>query len=45
MKFPAKQKKKDKKAPAPKPKIEAGVTRLGIEAKKFEDLPNWYSQV
>ncbi|XP_063690578.1 bifunctional glutamate/proline--tRNA ligase-like isoform X2 [Bolinopsis microptera] len=41
----SKQKKKEKKAPAPKPKIEAGVTRLGIEAKKFEDLPNWYSQV
>lgn len=39
----SKQKKKEKKAPAPK--VEAGVTRLGIEAKKFEDLPNWYSQV
>jgi len=40
---PAKQQKKAKKAPPPK--IKGGVTRLGLEAKKMEDLPNWYSQV
>lgn len=42
----SKQKKKDKKEKkAPAPKVEAGATRLGLEAKKLEDLPNWYSQV
>jgi len=47
---PAKQEKQKKPAkevkPKEKPKVpEAGVTRLGLEAKKEENLPDWYAQV
>merc|ERR1719412_2932060 len=42
-----KQKKAVKDAkPKEKPKVpEAGVTRLGMEAKKEDSLPDWYNQV
>merc|ERR1712240_194025 len=48
-----KKQEKQKKAAAPKevkakekPKApEAGVTRLGLEAKKEDSLPDWYAQV
>ncbi|XP_050434048.1 bifunctional glutamate/proline--tRNA ligase-like isoform X19 [Adelges cooleyi] len=42
------QKKKQEKSTASVNASEAGVkkiTRLGLEAKKFVDLPDWYSQV
>merc|ERR1711963_376028 len=47
---PAKQEKQKKPAkevkPKEKPKVpKAGVTRLGLEAKKEENLPDWYAQV
>jgi len=44
---PEKQKKEKKEAkPKDKPKApEAGVTRLGMEVKKEENLADWYSQV
>ncbi|XP_050528952.1 bifunctional glutamate/proline--tRNA ligase [Daktulosphaira vitifoliae] len=50
---PSVQKKTEKKkkpdpAPAPATPKESGVkkvTRLGLEAKKLENLPDWYSQV
>jgi len=46
----AKQEKQKKPAkevkPKEKPKVpEAGQTRLGLEAKKEENLPEWYAQV
>merc|ERR1712013_797800 len=41
-----KQDKKKEKKEAPKPAAPAaGVTRLGLEVKKEESLPDWYSQV
>merc|ERR1740128_158389 len=41
-----KQDKEKKKKEAPKPAAPAaGVTRLGLEVKKEENLPDWYSQV
>jgi len=43
-----KQQKKAAKEnkPKEKPKVpEAGVTRLGMEAKKEESLPDWYNQI
>jgi len=44
---PAKQEKQKKEVkPKEKPKVpEAGQTRLGLEAKKEENLPEWYAQV
>merc|ERR1711990_817488 len=40
------QAKKQEKKEAPKPAAPAaGVTRLGLEVKKEESLPDWYSQV
>merc|ERR1719394_1957026 len=45
---PEKQKKAAKETkPKEKPKKapEAGVTRLGLEAKKEDSLPDWYAQV
>jgi len=40
------EKPKKEKKEAPKPALPAaGVTRLGLEAKKEENLPDWYSQV
>merc|ERR1711953_294821 len=43
---PKKQDKKKEKKEAPKPVAPAaGVTRLGLEVKKEERLPDWYSQV
>merc|ERR1740129_269507 len=46
---PAKKEKKPAKDNAKtkeKPKVpEAGVTRLGMEAKKEDSLPDWYNQV
>ncbi|XP_075982844.1 glutamyl-prolyl-tRNA synthetase isoform X3 [Anticarsia gemmatalis] len=46
-----KEAKKDKKEPSPKPAKEESssgvkkVTRLGLEASKDTDLPEWYTQV
>ncbi|CAD0203763.1 unnamed protein product [Chrysodeixis includens] len=45
-----KEKKEAKKEPSPKPVAESSsgvkkVTRLGLEARKDTDLPEWYSQV
>eukprot|EP00116_Pleurobrachia_bachei_P000521 sb/3460783/ len=42
---PAKQQGKQKSKPVPAPAPEAGVTRLGLEAKKSENLSDWYTQV
>jgi len=40
------KKEKQKEKPKEKPSVPAsGQTRLGLEAKKEEDLPEWYSQV
>ena len=42
---PEKEKKKQEpKKEAPKKEQQKGVTRLGLEAKKDEDFPEWYSQ-
>jgi len=43
---PKKQEKKKEKKEVAKPAVPAaGVTRLGLEVKKEESLPDWYSQV
>jgi len=43
---PKKQDKKKEKKEVAKPAVPAaGVTRLGLEVKKEESLPDWYSQV
>ena len=43
LKSQPKKQQKEKKAPAEQPK--AGVTRLGVEHKKAENLAGWYKDV